>query len=85
MQAKLLILFVLVAGSIVASTEGFGKPVGQGPIGKKREVHLSFVSQLQSPVVFFFFREFPEQECLLRGTAQCPLRLAYVLSGKCNF
>ena len=40
MQAKLLLLFVLVAGSIVAYTEGYGWPVGNAPIGKKREVRL---------------------------------------------
>ena len=40
MQAKLLLLFVLVAGSIVAYTEGYGQSVGQAPIGRKREVRL---------------------------------------------
>ena len=41
MQAKLLLLFVLVAGSVVAYREdyGYAPPVGQGPIGTgKREV-----------------------------------------------
>ena len=66
MQAKLLILFLLVAGSIVAPSI-VASTVGQAPIGRKREVHLYFVSQLRSPVVFFFFRELelPKEECLL--------------------
>lgn len=36
MQAKLLFLFVLVACSIVACTEG-APPIGQAPMGRKRE------------------------------------------------
>ena len=44
MQAKLLILFVLVAAAVVACTEGHsnGAYTGQGPIGRKREVRLCF-------------------------------------------
>ena len=37
MQAKFLIVFRPVAGPIVTCTEGFEQPVGQPPVGKKRE------------------------------------------------
>ena len=50
MQAKLLILLLLVAGSFVACTDGYGGPVGQAPMGRKREVRLCFGFYLQSPV-----------------------------------
>ena len=63
MQAKLLIFFVLVAGSIVSCTGNY--PIPAQPVGRKREVHLYFVLQLHSPVVFSYFRDVPEQECLL--------------------
>ena len=43
MQAKLLFLFVLVVGSIVTCTEGFGYPgAWQKSMGRKREVSLCF-------------------------------------------
>jgi len=41
MQAKLLILFVLVAAAVVSCTEGFGAaPAAKIPLGRKREVRL---------------------------------------------
>ena len=44
MQAKLLILFVLVAAAVVSCTEGHsnGEHISQGPMGRKREVRLCF-------------------------------------------
>ena len=41
MEAKLLILVVLVAGSVVAYTEGRKEHIGHPPTGRKREVRLS--------------------------------------------
>ena len=81
MQAKRCLLFLLLIGSIIASTDGYGLP--QAPIGRKREVQkmstgvlfcnhlIKLIFPFFSFAIFFFFNTNHRFSLFRKTTVSC--------------